>query len=81
MVSFSSASFTSDSVACVFLWTFADIYAVELSASFIVWAASPEAEFLKGKLVWSNWDVDELKAKKAEIEGTLELTIGLIGWA
>ena len=54
--------------------------AVELSANFIVWATSPEAEFLKGKLLWANWDVDELKAKREELEGSPLLTLGLLGW-
>ncbi|KAL1857490.1 hypothetical protein Daus18300_010355 [Diaporthe australafricana] len=27
----------------------------------IVWAASPEAEFLHGRFVWANWDVEEVK--------------------
>ncbi|PVH87249.1 NAD(P)-binding protein [Cadophora sp. DSE1049] len=53
---------------------------VELSASFIVWSVSPEAEFLQGKLIWANWDVEELKAKKEILGKTDELTIGLIGW-
>jgi hypothetical protein len=35
---------------------------------------------LKGKFVWSNWDVDELKAKREELEGTPNLTLGLVGW-
>lgn len=26
-----------------------------------VWAASREAEFLHGRFVWANWDVDEVK--------------------
>ena len=47
----------------------------------MVWVASPEAAFLKGKFVWSNWDVDELKAKREEIAGGAELTMGLSGWA
>ncbi|KAL8805456.1 MAG: hypothetical protein Q9200_005411 [Gallowayella weberi] len=51
-----------------------------LPASFIVWACSPEAEFLKGKLVWANWDVEELKARKEEIRETDFLTLGLCGW-
>ena len=38
-----------------------------LSANFIVWSASPEADFLKGRFAWVNWDVEELKAKKNEI--------------
>jgi hypothetical protein len=45
-----------------------------------VWAVSPEAEFLRGKFLWSNWDVDELKERKAEFEGTSKLTMGLSGW-
>lgn len=32
-----------------------------------MWLASPEADFLQGKFVWSNWDVDELKAREKEI--------------
>lgn len=31
-----------------------------LCGSFAVWAASKEAEFLHGRMVWSAWDVDEL---------------------
>jgi NAD(P)-dependent dehydrogenase (short-subunit alcohol dehydrogenase family) len=53
---------------------------IDLPGHFIVWLVSPEAEFLKGKLVWSNWDIDELKARREEIEGTQILTIGLQGW-
>ncbi|KAI9649432.1 hypothetical protein NHQ30_002008 [Ciborinia camelliae] len=53
---------------------------VSLAASFIVWLASPEARFLKGKFVWANWDVDELKARAKEIEKSPELSIGLVGW-
>ncbi|KAH7165653.1 hypothetical protein EDB81DRAFT_917730 [Dactylonectria macrodidyma] len=41
---------------------------VTLSGDFAVWAASKEASFLKGRLVWATWDVDELKAMKDEIE-------------
>jgi hypothetical protein len=53
---------------------------VELPASFIVWATSPEAAFLNGKFVWSNWDVNELMAKKEEISSTPTITLGLVGW-
>ncbi|KUJ20389.1 NAD(P)-binding protein [Mollisia scopiformis] len=52
----------------------------QLSADFMVWLASPEAEFLHGKLVWANWDVDELKAKKEELLSGPALTLGLNGW-
>ena len=45
-----------------------------------VWAASPEAEFLKGKFIWSNWDVEELIAKKEELLSSHDLTLGLLGY-
>ncbi|KAH8728129.1 oxidoreductase [Phaeosphaeriaceae sp. PMI808] len=51
-----------------------------LPASFMVWLASPEARFLKGKYLWANWDVDELKARANEIETTPFLSVGLYGW-
>jgi hypothetical protein len=54
--------------------------AVELPASFAVWIVSPEAEFLRGKFVWSNWDVEELKAKKDQLISSQDLTLGLLGW-
>ena len=53
---------------------------VGLPAGFMVWHASPESRFLKGKYLWANWDVDELKARKEEIEGSNFLELGLIGW-
>jgi hypothetical protein len=55
-------------------------HTVELVASFIIWAASPEAEFLKGKLVWANWDVDELKAREEEIKNSGMFSVTLEGW-
>tara|TARA_R110002003_G_scaffold1035_6_gene22101 strand:- start:5101 stop:6009 length:909 start_codon:yes stop_codon:yes gene_type:complete len=51
-----------------------------LPASFMVWLASSEARFLKGKYLWANWDVDELKARSKEIESGPLLSIGLQGW-
>ncbi|KAI9745013.1 MAG: hypothetical protein M1818_001291 [Claussenomyces sp. TS43310] len=53
---------------------------VSLPASFNVWLASPEARFLNGKFLWANWDVDELKARAKEIEASMQLSIGLVGW-
>ena len=53
---------------------------VSLPASFNVWLASPEAKFLKGKFLWANWDVDELKAQAKEIEANTLLSMGLVGW-
>lgn len=55
-------------------------FLVSLPASFILWLASPEARFLKGKFLWSNWDVDELKARSKELEATTQLNVGLGGW-
>lgn len=44
------------------------IFLVEnLPADFSVWlVANPAADFLKGRLVWANWDVEELKSKSQE---------------
>lgn len=58
----------------------ADFDLVSLPASFNVWLASPEARFLKGKYLWCNWDVDELKVQAKEIEEGTKLNIGLVGW-
>ncbi|TVY46137.1 Short chain dehydrogenase [Lachnellula subtilissima] len=52
---------------------------IELCANFMVWAVSPEAEFLKGKFIWSNWDVNDLIAKKDSLSA-MDLTTGLLGW-
>ncbi|KAK7923182.1 hypothetical protein PG985_007253 [Apiospora marii] len=53
---------------------------INLPAHFLVWAASHEAEFLRNKLVFAGWDVDELVARKEEIANTPELLIGLNGF-
>ncbi|KAH8884031.1 NAD(P)-binding protein [Thozetella sp. PMI_491] len=53
---------------------------VSLPSDFLVWAASEEAAFLRNKYVFANWDVDELKARKEEIQSGLELTLGLNGF-
>ena len=50
-----------------------------LPSNFIVWVVSPEADFLKGKNVWANWDVDELKAEASKIKSSPALTNGLLG--
>lgn len=52
---------------------------MSLPADFIVWAASPEADFLKGKFVFANWDVEELKVKKDQIIKENLLEIWLVG--
>lgn len=53
---------------------------VSLPASFSLWLASPEAQFLKGKFLWANWDVDELKTHAKEIEAGTRYNVGLVGW-
>lgn len=60
--------------------TYARFDAPQLPGHFAVWLCSEEARFLRGKFVWSNWDVDELKAKKDEIESSPLLTVNCIGW-
>jgi NAD(P)-dependent dehydrogenase (short-subunit alcohol dehydrogenase family) len=52
---------------------------VSLPADFMVWAASEEAAFLKDRFVFAHWDVDELKARKEEIQKG-ELSLGLVGF-
>ncbi|KAK8068368.1 oxidoreductase YciK [Apiospora saccharicola] len=39
----------------------------QLFAGFCLWVTRPEAKFLSGKMVWANWDVEELKGKEEEI--------------
>jgi len=53
---------------------------MELPSHFAVWLCSKDAEFLRGKFVWANWDVDQIKAKQSEIENSLLLTANVIGW-
>jgi hypothetical protein len=70
----------SGMTGCRVHYSEADFDLVSLPASFNVWLASPEARFLKGKFLWANWDVDELKAQAKEIEASTQLSIGLVGW-
>lgn len=46
----------------------------------MLWLASPEAAFAKGKYLWANWDVEELKEKADKIANTDILTISMKGW-
>jgi NAD(P)-dependent dehydrogenase (short-subunit alcohol dehydrogenase family) len=54
---------------------------VSLPADALVWLSSdgPEADFLKGKMFWVQWDVPELLEKKEKIEAGYELASGLRG--
>ncbi|KAF2821569.1 putative NADP(+)-dependent dehydrogenase [Ophiobolus disseminans] len=49
-----------------------------LSAGCAIWATLPEARFLSGKVVWANWDVEEMKGMKDGIAD--KLTFVLQGW-
>ncbi|OAP61750.1 hypothetical protein AYL99_03953 [Fonsecaea erecta] len=62
-------------------FSFPDQDTVQLPSNFMVWLSSPEAAFLKGRFVWANWDVTELKQKESAFQAdpTL-LTLGLLGW-
>jgi hypothetical protein len=51
-----------------------------LPAGTMVWLTSSEAEFLKGKYIWANWDIEEMKARAEEIGGSDLLTMKLGGW-
>lgn len=50
---------------------------VELAGQFFAWAATDEAEFLNGRFLWAEWDIEELKGRKKDIldEDLLLLTI------
>lgn len=53
---------------------------VQLGGHAAVWLASGEAAFLDGRVVWAQWDVDELKSRKDEIQKSgYMLKFGLIG--
>ncbi|KAF2495608.1 NAD(P)-binding protein [Lophium mytilinum] len=53
---------------------------MSLAGDFAVWISSPEAKFLNGTFVWSNWDVEEMKERAEEIEKGYLLRMGLVGW-
>ena len=39
----------------------------ELYGDFCVWLLSPEQDFLRGRSIWCNWDIEEMVAMKSEI--------------
>lgn len=53
---------------------------VELTAHLLSSFTAQKPDIFVGKIVWCNWDVGGMQAKKAEIEGTLMLTANCIGW-
>ncbi|KAF3025594.1 hypothetical protein E8E14_012281 [Neopestalotiopsis sp. 37M] len=56
-----------------------EINPMELPAHMLVWLASKEAEFLKDKYVWVNWDAEELLARADEIRSSMLLRVSLNG--
>lgn len=63
---------------------FTNYSVVSLPSDFLVWVSSSEAAFLRSKLAFSCWDVDELKSREKQIvggkPGTGELWVGLSGF-
>lgn len=55
-------------------------FTAKLPAHFTLWLVSQEAAFLKGRTVWANWDVEELKTQAATIPQGLSMTSGINGW-
>jgi hypothetical protein len=53
---------------------------VNLPAHFLVWLSQPKNKFLHGRMVWANWDVQELAARAEEISSSAMMTIGYEGW-
>ena len=54
---------------------------VELPAHFMLWLSSAQdRKFLHGKMLWSNWDVEELAAKAEDFAKKGLFTLGMIGW-
>ena len=52
---------------------------IDLPAHFALWLSGPESDFLHGRFVWAQWDVDELIALKEKLEKEPNvLTMGLV---
>lgn len=52
-----------------------------LMANFAVWLAGPDPDFLNGRFLWANWDVEELIAAKDKIAANPEqLRVIVGGW-
>jgi hypothetical protein len=68
-------------VVCTVFGRFADEMDLteKLPGDFAVWLAGPEADFLTGRFVWAQWDVDELIGMKDKVaQDPSLLTIGLV---
>ena len=70
----------AESFRCIVYSVLTAATSAKLPGHFMSWLSSPEAAFLKGKLVWANWDVEELKVASAKIQEGSLLTVGMQGW-
>ena len=53
----------------------------DLPGNFCVWMSSARSNFLRGRFVWCNWDVEELMQEEEEIsKNPMLLTTTLGGW-
>lgn len=68
-----------DKGLCHFHIEVSNVSTVELPAHFLVWLASEEAKFLRGKFVWANWDAQELLWRSEEIQNSMHLQVTLNG--
>ena len=50
---------------------------LSLPSDMSVWLSSDEADFVGGRLIWTNWDAQELVKRKGEIVAGNQLTTGL----
>ncbi|KAL1592028.1 hypothetical protein SLS60_011620 [Paraconiothyrium brasiliense] len=54
---------------------------VELPAHFMLWlSGTQQRKYLSGKMLWANWDVEELTAKAEEFAKEGFFTMGMTGW-
>ena|ERR1700761_3102503 len=54
----------------------------ELVAHLAVWLAGPDSDFLKGRYLWANWDLEELMNAKDKITANPTLLhLTLDGWS
>lgn len=79
VVSFHPGSYYTAGVAANIPKAMVEWEDVTLPADFTVWLTGPQSDFLHGRFVWANWDVDQLIELEDKVDGDASfLTIGLI---
>lgn len=54
----------------------------ELAANLAVWLASQESDFLNGRFIWANWDMEQLVKEKEKVIANPSLfKLTLEGWS